>query len=113
MNMKAVFHVDELEKWDLLITNVENLVKGINVENSKIAIVANSRAVLRYKNDSGLNNASLEELSRKGVIIMACNNALNSLQIGKEMLYAFVKVVPIGVKEIIERQLEGYAYIKP
>ena len=113
MKIKAVFHIDEMEKWDLLITNVKNLVKGINIEDSEVEIVANSKAVLRYKQDAGFDNTSLEELGEKGISIIACNNALNSLKIEKGMLYAFVKVVPIGVKEIIEKQLEGYAYLKP
>jgi len=113
MKIKAVFHIDEMEKWDLLITNVKNLVNGINIEDSEVEIVANSKAVLRYKQDTGFDNTSLEELGKKGISIIACNNALNSFKIEKGMLYAYVKVVPVGVKEIIEKQLDGYAYLKP
>jgi len=113
MNIKAIFHVDELDKWELLLENVQNLVKGIDIEKSQVEIVANSKAVMRYKKDFGADNSVLEELGKKGISIVACNNALNSLKIEKEMLYPYVKVVPIGAKEIIEKQLDGYAYIKP
>lgn len=111
--IKAVFHIDEMEKWDLLLANVKNLLNGIDIEDSRVEIVANSKAVTRYRKDSGLDNTNLEEAGKKGVDIIACNNALKSLNIDKEMLYDYVKVVPIGVKEIIEKQLDGYAYIKP
>jgi intracellular sulfur oxidation DsrE/DsrF family protein len=113
MKIKVIFHIDESEKWDLLLTNVKNLVKGIDIKDSQVEIVANSKAVMHYKKDSGSNDLSLEELAKKGIIFTACNNALNSLKIEKAMIYSYVKVVPIGVKEIIEKQLEGYAYIKP
>jgi uncharacterized protein len=111
--LKAVFHIDEMEKWDLLIANVKNLLNGIDVKDSRVEIVANSVAVLRYRKDSGSENANLEALEKEGVEIVACNNAMKSLKLDKEMLFAYVKVVPIGVKEIIEKQLDGYAYIKP
>ena len=113
MKIKAIFHIDEYEKWDLLLTNVGNLLKGIDITDAHVAIVANANAVTRYKKDSGSDNTVLEELARKGVIVIACNNALNMFNIEKEMLYHYVQVVPIGVKDIIEKQLEGYAYIKP
>ncbi len=113
MKIKAIFHVDELEKWNLLITNVENLLKGIDIKDSQVEIVANSKAVMRYRKDFESDNTGLEELEKKGISVIACNNALNSLKIEKEMLCPYVKVVPIGVKEIIEKQLDGYAYVKP
>ena len=61
MKIKAIFHIDECEKWDLLLTNVENLLKGIDIKDSQVEIVANSKAVMHYKKDSGSNNLSLEE----------------------------------------------------
>ncbi|WP_375724040.1 DsrE family protein [Arcobacter sp. KX21116] len=112
MKIKVVFHIDEIEKWDLTLANVENLLKGIDVENSHIEIVANSKAVLAYKNDSNIGK-KLEKLVSNKVDIIACNNALKNLNIEDEMLYSFVKIVPIGVKELIVRQHEGYAYLKP
>jgi intracellular sulfur oxidation DsrE/DsrF family protein len=112
MVIKVVFHIDEIEKWDLTLANVENLLKGIDVENSHIEIVANSKAVLAYKNDSIIGE-KLKILVSNKVDIIACNNALKNLNIEDEILYSFVKIVPIGVKELIVRQHEGYAYLKP
>ena len=111
MKLKAIFHIDEMEKWDLLLGNVENLLKSLDNTDYEITILANSKAVLRYKIDN--ENSRLEELSNRKVNIIACNNALNSQKISKDMLPNYIIVVPVGVKELIEKQLEGYAYIKP
>jgi len=45
MKIKIVFHIDEMEKWELLIANIKNLANGINIEDSEVEIVANSKAV--------------------------------------------------------------------
>jgi uncharacterized protein len=113
MDIKVVFHIDELEKWGLVIANIRNLLNGIEIAESEIEIVANSKAVLRYVKKQENEESIFEDLSIKGVKLIACNNALVSLKVEKESLYSYVRVVPIGVKEIIEKQLQGYAYIKP
>ena len=112
MKTKAVFHIDENEKWKLLIGNVNNLSKGIDLKDSEIEIVANSIAVSMYKEKESIFKKELEELHNIGVRICACNNALNGMNINKTEIMKFIEVVPIGVKELIDRQLEGYSYIK-
>ena len=49
----------------------------------------------------------------KGVKFVACNNALNIFDIKKENVIHFVGIVPAGVVELVKKQREGYAYIKP
>ncbi len=113
MKIKAVFHIDENEKWKLLIDNVNNLYKGIDNKSLVMTIVANSIAVSMYKERESIFKKELEELHSMGVRICACNNALNGMHIEKSEIMKFIEVVPIGVKEIIDRQLDGFAYIKP
>jgi Uncharacterized conserved protein len=55
----------------------------------------------------------LKILSHEGVAFAACNNALIGMNISKELVFPFVKVVPVGVRELINKQQAGYAYIKP
>lgn len=109
--VKVIFHVDEMGKWNLVLKNVGNLLHAINVEKSRIEVLANSEAVEFYKING--NGKDMKELNRKGVSFVACNNALNNLGIKKEELFDFVEIVPVGVLEIINREEEGYGYIKP
>ncbi len=55
----------------------------------------------------------MEELNKKGVVFSACNNALKGNNINPENIGEFVKIIPAGVIEIAEKQMEGYAYIRP
>ena len=55
----------------------------------------------------------MRELNNKGVNFVGCNNSLNSLNLKKEDLINFVNIVPVGVLELIIKQEEGYAYVKP
>lgn len=114
--LKAVFHIDELEKWNLLLKNAENFVH--NMEQSKAAyrleVVANSEAVRGYLNfQNSERQESMEALAAKGVQFAVCNNALKSQGLEKSALFSFVEVVPAGVVELAMRQSEGFAYIKP
>lgn len=113
MKIKAIFHIDENEKWTLLIGNVRNLYKGIHDQEYEIEILANSVAVEMFKADNSVHKRDFEELNKLGIRMCACNNSLIGMNIQRSELLPFVNVVPIGVKELIEKQLDGFAYIKP
>ncbi len=113
MQIKAVFHIDETEKWKLVIGNIKNLIKALTDTPFEIEIVANSVAVSEYKKKSSIFSSELNELSNIGIRLCACRNALNALEIQPDELFEAVEIVPAGVKEIIEKQLAGFAYVKP
>ena len=113
MKIKAVFHIDENEKWKLVIGNVRNLYNGLKEQEFEIEILANSVAVEMYKSASTIYKSDFEELKELGIKMCACNNSLVGMNIQRSELLGFITVVPIGVKELIEKQLDGFAYIKP
>ena len=55
----------------------------------------------------------LKKLVRKGVILAQCDNTLHERNIKREELYDFIAIVPSGNGELILRQAEGWAIIKP
>ena len=57
--------------------------------------------------------STMESLNIKGVKFVACNNALMAHNIEKYNIIHFVDIVPAGVLELVVKQSEGYAYIKP
>ena len=115
LEYKAIFHIDQLSKWKLLLTNVSNLVSAINNKKFHIEVLANAEAVKYYDTTQDLDadNNTMEVLNSKGVEFIACNNALNAHYIEKGNLVSFIDIVPAGVLELVEKQGEGYAYIKP
>lgn len=112
---KVIFHIDENNKWNLLLKNVSNLLNAIDSEKVHIEVLANSEAVKYYDISQDLNTdiETMENLYKKGVKFVACNNALSAYDIKKENIIEFVDVVPTGVLELVKKQNEGYAYIKP
>lgn len=111
---KVIFHIDELNKWKLLLTNVSNLLKASDNKYS-VEVLANSEAVKYYDTSQDLEADinTMEHLSEKGVKFVACNNAITAYDLKKNNLIHFVDIVPVGVLELVVKQSEGYFYIKP
>lgn len=105
----VIFHIDEEEKWPLVLGNVKNFMAD-NMA-AEIEVLANAAAVNGYQ--SGAFVDQMRKLNDQGVQFVACQNALNAQHILKEDLYEFVSVVPAGVVELVKKQSSGYAYIKP
>ena len=55
----------------------------------------------------------IKELVEKGVIVAQCNNSLMKRNLTRDQIFNFIAVVPSGNGEIIIRQAEGWAIIKP
>ena len=110
---KVIFHVDELDKWKLLLKNVSNLLDAIDDNEYSIEVLANSEAVKFYDSNFNSDISVIEKLNSNGVKFVACNNALIANKIKSEDLIYVIEVVPVGVLELINKQSEGYAYIKP
>lgn len=109
---KALFHIDEKEKWSLLLINVRNLLLSCEKEDLEIEVMANADAVEAYTEDFELSNV-MRKQNAKGIRFVACDNAIKAHNMKREEILDFVELVPVGVLEIVERQQEGFAYIKP
>ncbi|AHF15106.1 DsrE family protein [Niabella soli] len=57
--------------------------------------------------------AALKSLVERGVIVAQCANTLHERKIERAQIYPFIGVVPSGNGELILRQAEGWAVIKP
>jgi len=114
MPVKALFHIDEPEKWPLLVQNVRNLIQALDERERDVEILANSAAVAELVGDRGGQIRGIGELAAADVRLAACRNSLKAMRIPESALPGYVVVVPVGVLEIIDRrQAEGFAYIKP
>lgn len=79
------------------------------IEAELVAFSGGTEAYLKgskYEND-------LKALVEKGVIVAQCNNTLREKKIARDQLYDFIAIVPSGNGELIIRQAEGWAIIKP
>lgn len=99
-------------KWDMALTTVKNIRKEFPAENMDIEIVAYGPGLEMFKKDTPLDRR-LDDAAKSGVKLLACGNAMKASNTTKEELSPSVAVVKAGVVEIMQKQEQGYSYIKP
>ena len=114
-NLKVIFHIDDKERWGMVLSNVKNLLAEVNEDQVDIEVLANGKAVEKYSETTSKSddNNLMKKLAKRQVKFVACNNSLNGLNLKKDEIYEFITIVSAGVLELTIKQNEGYAYIKP
>lgn len=109
----VVFHLDEADrpKQELVLRNIANLLAELS-DGTPIELVTNGPGVGTSLLDSP-EAAQLRSLLDQGVAVVACNHSLQDLGISTDRLVDGVTVVPSGVAELVKRQREGWAYLRP
>ncbi|RBL91268.1 DsrE family protein [Chitinophaga flava] len=54
----------------------------------------------------------VEDLYDRAVSWLICQNTINGKQLKMDQLLSFVQVVPAAVAHLVERQAEGWSYIR-
>ena len=126
VSYSVIVHVNEIERWPIALNNIRNLLNDAGAANVRVELVANGPAVLFYADETAERIPSIPDivlyrqgvqdmhtLYDKGIRFIACANALKMTNIAQAQLLPFVDVVPAGITEIVKKQAEGYAYVKP
>lgn len=98
--------------WNLALNNAKNVQSELGKDNVMIEIVAYGPGINMLKFSSEVANR-LKEANANGVALRACGNTMKAQKLTQNDLQADVKVVPAGVIEIMNKQKEGWAYVKP
>jgi len=108
-----------ITKWDRkevnhILSSANNVMKFYGPENTEVVIVAYAQGIntLLKRRDSHIRKR-VESLMTYDVEFIACGNTMRTLKIDKKDLLDDVEVVTAGIVELIERQLQGYIYIRP
>ncbi len=108
--MKVIFHLNEEDKTNEVLANIRNLRK--DMEGVEIELLVNGMAVRDFVQDSNYEGR-VETMVKDGNFVKVCSNSLKGLRIDEEELLEGVDIVPAGVSELVRKQEEGWAYIKP
>jgi intracellular sulfur oxidation DsrE/DsrF family protein len=98
--------------WNLALNNAKNIQQEMGKDNVNIEIVAYGPGINMFKFDSEVG-PRLTEANTDGIALLACGNTMKAQKLTEKDLDGNVKVVKAGVVEIINKQREGWAYIKP
>jgi hypothetical protein len=111
---RVVMQVSDADpsKWNLALNNAHNLQADLGASNVDIEIVAYGPGIGMLKAESVVGNRIGEALGR-GVKILACENTMRGQKLTKADMLSDIGYVPAGVVEIMQRQQEGWAYLRP
>jgi uncharacterized protein len=111
---KLVIQVSENDPatWNLALNNAKNIQKDVGKDNVELEIVAFGPGINMLKVESEVATRVNEAID-SGVKVMACQNTMRSQKLNKEDMNAKIGYVPAGVVEIMQRQQQGYAYLRP
>ncbi len=112
-SINVVFHINELDKWPQVISNINNTVAAVNMDSSNISVLANGASVSVFDAVPSPITRKSWTLNKAGVKIHVCRNSMKSQNIDLAALPDYVQEVPVGVLYLVARQSEGFAYIKP
>lgn len=103
---------DGARKWNDILVNVHNIQVEMGVKNIAIAVVAIGPGLGMLKADSLAANG-VQEAIASGVEFVACGNSMRAQKLVKDDLVDGVTVSVAGYVEIMQRQQQGWAYIRP
>ena len=111
----AIYQLDfnDPKRIEKTLRNIMNALNDPRLEGKlKIELVAFSAGTDAYMKGNKYEE-DLKTLVEKGVILAQCNNTLKERKISRDQIYDFIGVVPSGNGELILRQAEGWAIVKP
>jgi uncharacterized protein len=103
---------DDSARWNLVLNNVKNLQQDFGAANISVEIVAYGPGIGMLKLESPVSSRLLDA-TNNGVAVNACENTMRGQKLVKADMLANVTYVPAGVVEIVKRQQEGWAYLRP
>ena len=111
---KLVLQVSDNDpaKWNLALNNAKNVQDDLGAANVDIEIVAYGPGISMLMLESA-SGVQVSEALRAGVHIAACENTMRHQKLANGDMLPAISYVPAGVTEIMRRQGEGWAYIRP
>lgn len=111
---RVVLQVSDADpaKWNLALNNAKNVQSDLGKDNVQIEIVAYGPGLAMMKADSPVE-ARLAGALDDNVGLIACENTMTNTKVTKDDMYSGIAYVKAGVTHIMQRQHEGWAYIRP
>lgn len=108
---RVIFHINEAEKLALLVNNTINLKKDLG-DQVMIEVVVNGPAITRLASFANTGD-SLKKMLDQGIEIGGCSQSIRVNQLDASKLHPGVHIIEEGgVTRIVQRQQQGYLYLK-
>ncbi len=114
LKQKVVIQVSDNnpKKWNLALNNAQNVQKEIGKANIDIEIVAYGPGLPMLKFDSPVGGR-VQDAVAHGIKVVACENTMRKTHLSKQDMLPNLAYTRSGVVELMNKQTQGYAYIRP
>jgi intracellular sulfur oxidation DsrE/DsrF family protein len=111
---RVVIQVSDADqgKWNLALNNAKNIQTDLGATNVDVEIVAYGPGIGMLKLDSPVGGR-IDEATAAGVKVIACENTMRGQKLTRADMLNGIGYVPAGVVELMSRQQQGWAYIRP
>lgn len=111
---KLVIQVSDADpkKWALALNNAKNVQQDLGKDQVEIEVVAYGPGLAMLKLDSEIGGRVSEALG-DGVKLVACENTMTNQKLTREDMLPRIGYVKSGVVELMNKQQQGFAYIRP
>jgi len=101
------------DRWRMVLNNAKNAqtdMGGADKIDIEVVVYGPGINMLKKESPEGERIASL---ASTGVKFAACQNTMKGMKLTKDDMLTTVEYVSAGVTEIMKKQQEGWAYIRP
>ena len=111
---KVVLQMSDADpaKWNLALNNAKNVQTDLGAANVDVELVAYGPGIGMLKADSIVGNR-VDEAMAAGVKVVACENTMHAQKLAQADMLGKISYVQAGVVEIMQRQQQGWSYIRP
>lgn len=111
---KLVIQVSDNDpaKWSLALNNAQNALNELGADTVALEIVVFGPGIGMLKGDSPVATRIAAAL-KGGMQIVACENTLKAQKLTRANMLPDIGYVPAGVVELMRKQQQGFAYIRP
>jgi len=111
---KLVIQVSDSDpaKWNLALNNAKNVQDDVGAANVDVAVVVYGPGIGMLKLESP-SAARVADAMKANVRVIACENTMRAQKIARDDMLPAISYVPAGVTEIMKKQGEGWAYVRP
>ena len=111
---KIVLQVSDNDpaKWNLALNNARNAQDDLGKDNIGIEIVVYGPGIHMLRMEA-TTATRVTQAIKSGISIVACENTMTDQKSNKADMHDAISYVPAGVIQLMKRQQQGWAYIRP
>ena len=111
---KIVFQMSDNDpaRWNLALNNMRNVQFDLGDDEVELELVAYGPGIGMLKADSPVAKGIADAL-KTGAKVVACENTMKGQKLGYSDMLPNIGYAPSGVVELMRKQQQGYAYIRP